>query len=347
MNKSGFSRIKHLASAGVMGISAVGGLGLLVGDVADAGTIGLGFTVTAGGAEWTDIDNSTVSDSSSITSAFGIDDATLIGSFPTTAGSDTLSDAFDGAVGLNVNGTDYNNPDGDVDITGTATGRVVTTDVDVISGLNVHIQYHFFRNRPLVRALFIFENPTAAPINLTAMTGGDLGSDSNTDPQATSNGDTIIDDADLWYITSDRPTGTELPRSDPILTFVRYGIGASVVPTNIQIPGTANDGEYYSYEYSTVVPANSTVRIMAFVDLNTNVTTASSKALDFEDNTSLNAAFLLTGISQTEADEIVNYTALAPLEPPPVIIPTVKAWGLGLLTLLLGLVGIRKRKQLQ
>ncbi len=344
MNKSGFSRIKQLASAGVMGI---GGAGLMVGGVAEAGTIGLNFTVTAGGAEWTDIDNSTVSDSSAITDAFGIDDATLIGSFPTTSGMDTLSDAFDGAVGLNVNGTDYNNPDGDVDITGIATGRVVTTDVDVISGLNVHIQYHFFRNRPLVRALFIFENPTAAPINLKAITGGDLGSDGNTDPQATSNGDTIIDDADLWYITSDRPTGTELPNNDPILTFVRYGIGASVIPTNDQIPGTANDDDSYSYRYNTVVPPNSTARIMVFVDLNANVTTAASKALDFEDNTSLNAAFLLTGISQAEADEIVNYTALAPIEPPPVIIPTVKAWGLGLLALLLGLVGIRKRKQLQ
>ena len=365
--QKGFQRIKSLATSSLMGI------GMLAGGSARAAPTNLSFTVTAGSARWTEISNSTADDNSILTSAFGIGEATLTNSFPTinvsgtttttttttatnggifththfntistNTGSDSLNDAFDGVLGLNVNGTDFNNPDGDVDLTGTT----VTTDIATIAGLEVEVQYHFFPTRPLVRAVFTFTNPTAAAIALTATTGGDLGSDGGTEPQATSDSDTLIEDTDLWYITSDNPTGFNLPHNDPILTFARYGTGAAVIPTNTRIPGKANDRDSYSYQYVTSVPAGKTYKIMVFIELNPNVADAIAEAADFESLTALNGAGLLAGLTPADQALIVNYGPLAPtatLTP----IPVMTVWGIGSLSMMLGLFGFRQQAKKQ
>ncbi len=339
-SQKGFQRIKNLATSGLIGVS------MLAGGSARAAQVNLGFNSTTGGVAWKNINNNIANDNNIIANAFGIKNATLGSGSGSSEGafldSGLLSNPFDGALGLNVNGTDFNNPDGDVDLTGTT----VTTDIATIAGLEVKVQYHFFSTRSLVRAVFTFTNPTASAIPLTATTGGKLRLTvglNNT--QATSDGDTLIEDTDLWYIISDRPTGNNLPNNHPVLTFARYGTGAAIIPTNTQIPGTSNNGDFYSYQYSTLVPAGKTYKIMTFIELNSAVTNAAIKTSDFESLTSLNNAGLLTGLTSAEQALIVNYTSLptaTPVSTTTTPVPVMTVWGIGSLSVMLSLFGFRQ-----
>lgn len=331
ITNSGFNRIRSLSAAGAVS------LGMLAGGSARAATVTLSRDVTAGDVEWTGIDNGVAPVSG--LNAFGLEDMFIASSasFPTVSGSSSLTDAFDGALGLVVNGIPFNNPDGDVDLTGTT----VTTDIASISGLDVQVEYHFFTTRRVVRAMFTFTNPTAADISLTALTGGQTGRSSNF-PQATSDGDTTIEDSDQWYIVSSEPTGTELPGGgQPILTFSRYSLGAPVIPTNSNIPNGSDD---YSFQYTTTVPAGETIRIVTFVELSLNVTSAKAGAPDFEGLNALDAAGLLVGLDAAARNQIVNYGAGVAIAPRNV--PVATPFGLVILTGLLGLLGRRfSRKQ--
>ncbi|MEA5511297.1 PEP-CTERM sorting domain-containing protein [Crocosphaera sp. UHCC 0190] len=76
--------------------------------------------------------------------------------------------------------------------------------------------------------LHAYWQPLPIPLNTTGSSqgvevlyGGELGSDSNTIIEATSSGDAVFQQADRWFISSDQGAET-----DPILTFVRYGMGS-------------------------------------------------------------------------------------------------------------------------
>lgn len=363
--KSGFARLKGLATAGAVGVA-----GLFGGATARAATVALPVDVTKTSARWTSIDNNANFPSSgsvtttngnvipTSTNAYGIRDATLLGS----GSSSGFGDAFDNAMILSVNGTFFVNPDTTVDLT----GDTVTSDtVEIVSGIQAQVRYTFFSGRPLVRALFSLTNTSAAPINVNAVIFGDYGSDSATNVAATSSGDTIIDGADFWYITDDSGSGGQGPNSvkprggtepngfgDPRVTISRYGSGAAVVPTNALTPGPG-DAEF-GLRYAVTIQPGQTVRILNFAELSDptqDVAGAAAAAADFESLSALDAAGLLTGLSAQEQGELVNYVVGG--TPPPAgaarELPVMGPAGLGVLFGVLGGVGffeLRRRRRL-
>lgn len=305
--KKGFDRLRGAVIAGAMGVAGLGG-----GVTARAATTGLGLNVTRGNVVWTHIDNnSSFPSSSDVTTtngatyttdsvtAFGIADATF------SNGSSTFSDAFDNALLLSVDGNLFVNPTGTVDLTGdTLTSDTVT---DIVAGIDAQIQYWFSPTRPVVRAVFSLTNTTGAPITIDPAVLGDYGSDSDTEVVGTSSGDTTIDNTDLWYITDDGEGD-----GDPRIMTSRYGEGAAVVPTNALTPGIAGSTQAtFGLRYHTTVPAGATVRIMVFMELsdpdNALIANANAAAADYTNLDTLRAAGLLTGLSQTDIDEIINY----------------------------------------
>src|SRR5262249_21297231 len=119
-----------------------------------------------------------------------------------------LSDAYDGAFVLEVNGVAFKDPDGVVDLT----GSTLTSDVVTLSGLQTQVQYFFDPNSPTVRVLFSFTNPSANTIAVVATVDSDLGSDGATTIEASSSSDKVVDPTDRTFVSSDFA-----PFDDPVL----------------------------------------------------------------------------------------------------------------------------------
>jgi len=347
-SKSGFSRLKSLSAASLIGVA-----GLLGGGSVRAASTPLDLTVIRGGVNWEDIDNNSNFPSSSDvtttngafysteTEAFGINDASI-------TASDT-GDAFDNALQLAVDGNLFINPDATVDLT----GDTVTSDVvsGIVPGIDAQIQYQFFPGRPVVRGLFSLTNTTGASIAVDPVILSDYGSDQTTTVQATSDGDTVIENSDFWYITDDddeSDTGDAFD-SDPRITTTRYGAGAAVVPLNALTPDDSAPAIAVSgLRYPVTIPAGETRRIMVFMEVNdptASVASAVASAADFASTAAAQSAGLLVGLSPTQINEIINYVGTIPsAQAVPVLTP------IGLLGLI-GLLGgagffeLRRRKQ--
>jgi hypothetical protein len=325
---NGFARLRGLAVAGAVSVA-----GMFSAAAARAATTGLPLTVTRSSAVWSGIDNNNSFPSSSTvtttngavyptaTVGFGIGDAGLEGSGGSSGvnGIDGKGsgffDAFDNALILAVDGTLFQNPDTTVDLT----GDTVTSDTaTIVPGVDAQVRYNFFPGRPVARALFSLTNTTGAPISVDAAVLGDYGSDNGTAVQATSSGDTVIDGADLWYITDDQggqPSGQNKPGrggdrgfGDPRITLSRYGADADVVPFNALTPGP--NSPVFGLRYPITIAAGATARILVFIELSdptVSVEAAATAAADFESLDALTSAGLLSGLSSTEIGEIVNY----------------------------------------
>ncbi|MEP6881661.1 MAG: hypothetical protein ABI866_06685, partial [Dokdonella sp.] len=297
---------------------------------------------------------------------YGIRDAQIggggngIAAGPNGSGA-TFSDAFDNALILSVNGTLFQNPDSTVDLT----GDTVTSDtVTIVPGIDAQVRYTFISGRPVVRALYSLTNTSAAPISVNAAVLGDYGSDGNTEVVATSNGNTIIEGSDLWYITDDQGSGGPKHAKknlepdgkgggDPRVTLSRYGTGAAVIPTNALTPGNGDSqAATFGLRYPVTIAPGATARLLVFAQLSdptAPVANAIAAAADFESVAAMQSAGLLAGITPDETSQIVNY--VRPGGPGPVAeavdLPTLSP--AGLLTLL-GAIGgfgyfeLRRRK---
>ena len=361
---NGFSRLKGLAAGGVMSIA-----GLVGGGTARAASTALPLDIVRSSAKWSSIDNNSRFPSSGAvtttngvafaqsTPAYGISDATL------PNGSGSFPDAFDNAMILSVNGNLFLNPDSTVDLT----GDTVTSDtVAIVPGINAQVRYTFITGRPVVRALYSLTNTTGAPISVNAAVLGDYGSDSNTRVVATSNGNTVIEGSDLWYITDDQGGSSSSPlkrarrdgspdggggNGDPRITLSRYGTGAAVIPFNALTPGNGDSQTAtFGLRYPVTIAPGATARLMVFAqisDSNDAPAGAIAAARDFESVPALQAAGLLAGLSAAELSEIVNYVRPAV---PAVIVPVPVLSPGGLFTLLgavggLGYFSMRRRKK--
>ncbi len=308
--KTGSNRLRGLAAASAIGLGALAG---------GAGTARAATTTTAfnivlnSNTSWSSVGNTdSVMHDQSITttggfsltdgqSAFGIEDAN----------TDSGSDFYDGGMFFAVGNNLFLNPDNTVDLT----SNIVTTDtvVDIIPGINAQIQYAFHPVRPVVRGLFSMTNTTGSPISTSALVMGNYGSDSSTTVQATSDGDLIVEDTDLWVVSNDNTTvGGE--GSDPTGTISSHGTGAAVVPKTVMTVGQPAGGsdadpDNYGYRYDVTIPAGATVRILVFNEMNKLIADAVAEAPDFETLTAASAAGLLTGLTSTQLSEIVNYVA--------------------------------------
>ena len=367
---SGFSRLKGLAAGGAMSIA-----GLVGGGTARAASTALPLDIARSSALWSSIgNNSRFPSSGAVTTtngvafaqstlAYGISDAAVATS-PSGGGSGAFGDAFDNAMILSVNGTVFQNPDSTVDLT----GDTVTSDtVTIVPGVNAQVRYSFITGRPVVRALYSLTNTTAAPINVNAAVLGDYGSDNGTQVVATSNGNTVIEASDLWYITDDggggggkgQAKGTRRDGSpdgvggggDPRISLSRYGTGAAVLPFNALTPGNGDSQTAtFGLRYPITIAPGATARLLVFAQLSEpDISTAAAiaAARDFESIAAVQAAGLLAGVSAAEVSEIVNY--VRPAEPV-VSLPVPALSPTGLLAMLgavggLGYLTLRRRKK--
>jgi hypothetical protein len=301
----GFNRIRKLAAASSLGVAGLLGGGFS----ARAATTAIPFSLTRGGAYWYGIGNSfgdhsfaaaTLLLCTTTTHCSTNTNGIPVGSEPfgiTSATTGSRSDAFDSMLGMSVDGAAFVAPGGVVDLT----GDTVFAGPVSLSGLSTDVRYEFFSNRPAVRALYSFANPSGSPIDATVVIGGEYGSDDDAIVQDTSSGDAVITAADGWYVTSD---GTP-PGSDPDITVSRFGGGASIMPTTVNVPGSgAND--YFTESFDISVPPGGTCRIAFFVELSSSVENAVANAPDFDDLTSMSLAGLLDGLTSEEINQIVN-----------------------------------------
>ena len=327
--KKGFDRLRGVAAASAMGLGLMG-----AGSLRAASTALPIANLTRGTAIWKTIKNQSqlfsgtlgtiVTDTALATSlrfshsagssytAFAIADVSASG----------FAEAFNNALHLAVNGVLFVNPDSIVDLT----GDTVSSDTQTLAGVETKIQYYFHPVRPVVRAMYSFENTSSSDISIKALVAGALSSDLTTTIQATSTADTInnipvLDDTiDLWRVSNDQTNiGTD-SSTDPAITLTRFGTGASVIPVSVLTLGdnsfNKGDPDNFGERYDITITAGETARILVFAEINKTIDEATSCAVDFA---SLDAAFtagMLTGLSFTEVNEVVNYGALGTITAP-------------------------------
>jgi hypothetical protein len=316
--KKGYERLRGVAVAGAMGLGAMAG-----GATVRAATTATRLEVTkvygTQAVVWENIGNSKdmhsgekVTTTNEVVikptmSGFAIGGA-LIGtaddSDATSADlGNTMDGAFDVALTLAVNGNMFVNPDGVVDLSGdTVTANTVE---DIVDGIDADVEFYFSPDRAVVRALYSLTNTTDEDITVNVLVSGNYGSDNSTNVAESQSGDDEADKTDKWYVTTD-DTGDG--PEDAVVTTTRYGTGASVIPTNALTPGEEDDKDYYGMRYKVTVPADSTRRVMVFHELGRTAKANADAATDFESLTALDSAGLLSGLSRTEQEEIVNYS---------------------------------------
>jgi len=294
------------------------------------------LTVHAGNAVWflnNDITFSTTS------SDWGFSEASL----HTVSG--TRTDAFNGALSWHVNASPpgsldnggYVSPSGTVDITpfpiNSSVGTTVTGAPQTLAGLTVTGQIYFSPVKAVARTMIILQNPTGAPITVTVDSDSNLGSGNNTFYQLTSSGDQAFDPTDNWVVTS--KTASPTTADNPILTFAFAQTGALVRPTAIQ--ALANGSRVQYLRYTVTVPAGQTRSLMGLEQMSDTVAHAETDALLFNTNGSLGTTDYLSGLTQTQQSQIVNFNvgnvAAA---------PTLSQWALIAMAGLLGLVGLSR-----
>ena len=291
-------RWKSRANAAIAGAAV-----LSLAENASATPVALPQVVSAGGAKWHVVNNTYATGVAS--SGLGIVDASVL--------SPTRSDAYDGAFCIRVNGVQFTNPSGTVDLTGTT----ITSSTVPMSGLNTTIQYFFDPASPTVRALVSLQNPSGSPISATVLWGQDLGSDSGTTIATSSSGDALVTPADRWFISSDGATN-----HDPVNSFVAYGPSASVTPSATPFaPGQTapTHQDWFSDQFNITVPAGQTRRLMFFGRLSQSTASAQSSMSTFDSTANLQSAGLLAGLTQQQESEIVNWSfaSTAPVTPIP------------------------------
>ena len=199
------------------------------------------------------------------------------------------------------------NPGTTVDLT----GDVLTTNtaVNIVSGIDANIRYYFAPDRNVVRALYTLTNTTATDVTAELRVGGNLGSGSRTNIQATSDGDLVIEDTDYWHVTNDSPSVGD-DGNAPDITLTRCGVGAPVCPLNgVSLGQTEANVDDFIYFYAVTVPANSSIRVMNFAELGRLSNGLVARAADFETLAAADTEGLLDGLSAVELSELVNYGA--------------------------------------
>ncbi|VAW51656.1 hypothetical protein MNBD_GAMMA05-1502 [hydrothermal vent metagenome] len=309
--KKGFDRLRDIAAASAMG------LGMLGGGSARAAIATFGITTTTAGVKWQGINTGSVlaSGQSFLITESGISFpsisafAMLINNASLTSG---IANAFDGALFMATlqSGVTkrFDNPDGTVDLT----GNTLTSDLqtDFLTGIDAQIEYYFHPVRPLVRALYSFENTTGGEITFQVYIGGNLQSKNATNIQSTSNNDTNVEASDLWIISSNKSLGTDPTTGTtdtPVITISRFGTGAVEPKNGVQL---ANGAGTFGHLYDVTIPKSSTRRILVFAELNSSIDNAKIAATDFETLEAAELAGLLTEFISNDItlDEIINYT---------------------------------------
>ena len=309
--KKGFDRLKGVAAASAMGVGLIGG-----------GSARAATTTVPLGTSFTTMIAATIngkSASATLTSIGGWSTADTfdIGemSFSNSTGTGYY-DSFDGALGMMVDGTAFQNP--------TATIQVVDdevhsdTMVDIVAGIDAEISYQFFGglggdSLGVVRAVYSVTNTTVAEKAVTLTVFGNLGSDGSTTVQASSSGDLITDGADTWTITNDSGVAGQdsLLGDDPTLLITRYGTGATVVPTAVCELGGA-DSDCFENDYALTIAPGETQNILVFVAAHKTIAGAEAAAATYTSLSKLRNKGLIPALTAAEKKSVVNYKYVPP-----------------------------------
>lgn len=261
---------------------------------AAAAPVMLPVDVSEGGAQWESIENDA-------TDGFHINDAAFAG----------LSDAYDSAFGIRVDGTVLNPGNAadqaEVIVSGSVVGTAISSSAQAISNLSVTQQFLFYRDpvmgSPTVRILVGFTNSTNADINAAIELFGNLGSDGSTTTDATASGDTTVDATDRWVVSNG-------DTSDPVNTIVYFGPGAPTV-TAAAITGQGSGNDDFQATYNISVPAGQTRFLMFFAQLSVTISDAISSATVFDTVGSLAATTLVCDLTPDIKAGILNFTELS------------------------------------
>lgn len=251
--------------------------------------------------------------------SFGVQDASV----------GVRSDAFDGGLGLVVNG---------VPVTGAGpivSGRNLTLATAGAAGLGVGLQY-YLDTAITMRMMAVFSNPSASPISVPVDLVTNLGSNNATTIVGTSSGDSVFTTADRWIVTDDNDDD----RGDPAVTHVLYGPGTpSVTPSSTGMTVFNSNGtEGVTARYQLTVNPGETARLMFFHQLNFTSADGLNNAWPFASNSALQSAQLLEGLTSEELTSIRNWQFNSDT-----LVPEPASFGLFLPALML--LGIVARKR--
>lgn len=205
---------------------------------------------------------------------------------------DGTSDAYDGGLFLS-----------DFPFFSTAqtedNGREVVIGSAAINGVEVTRKVYVPENQSWARFLEIVTNTSSSTVNYTVNLGANLGSDGETVLVNTSSGDTAFTTEDNWLVTDDFDGG-----GDPTMLHVFAG-GSGIRPDAVSLNG---DNLNFAYNL-TLAPGESQI-VMHFAAQNPDQATALAKGGQLEE-LDLDA---LTGISEQELQQIVNFSIAPPAE---------------------------------
>lgn len=269
-------------------------LGIALPAQADTGDIRL---IDSSGLEW--FINSDITFTTSESASGAASDASYTTSVAaTTNGGGTtmtdLDDAFDGYNGLIVNGTTYN-------MNGTpaafeAGGREVVFRTQNIGGLEVFRKVFVPVNDEFCRWLDVITNTTAVDVAVSVSKANNLGSDSSTTIEDSSDGvKGTASVQDNWVVTN----GDD---GDPRLGHVLQGPGARVTLSAINFQ-EGDDTPTWSYNFN--LGAGATAIIMNFATGQPSIAQARGKSIDLAEL----RGSALDDLTETEIEQIANFVA--------------------------------------
>lgn len=250
-----------------------------------------------------------------------------------------LSDAFDGynSICLSLNHTVVFCETGNANFViynknGKATtecnGRQVVLNTQTFGSLVMQRKVFVPNNDSFARWLDIFTNIGASSELVTMVVANNLGSDSHTLIDATSNGDTVADLQDTWVTTFQNFSGSATTSSDPRLGHVLQGPGAHVPLAGINF-ANGDDNPFWGYTF-TLAPGETRI-IMNFVTGQPSRAAARAKAAELvglPPNT-------LQCMTRTEQAEVLNFSPRIPA-----VAPALNWYGIAGLGLLLSAGGV-------
>ncbi|MDB9424590.1 PEP-CTERM sorting domain-containing protein [Microcystis aeruginosa CS-564/01] len=285
-------------------IALAAGAGMMLAAApAQAAVVTLGQTVIQGGVTYSNVNNATatiaVPGETSISSAYGIADATIVGG---------RGDAFDGFGGIVVNDAAFQQPGNQVDLTTTGAGTFLNTITPAnIGGINTSLDYFMSAASPTLRVFGTFTNTTSGALSATVSYGGNMGCDSNCTIEDSSTGDNAFQSAlDRWFINSDGPSN-----NDPFLTFVRFGPGGLTASSTQGISGSVVSGIWGDTWTLSLAPGE-TKSLMWFANFNNSLAEAQAGTPVFNNLSTLDTAGLLAGLSPTQIGQTANWKQQQP-----------------------------------
>ena len=239
--------------------------------------------------------------------------------FPTQTGQGVQggsADAYDGGLALavgtdfvNSNGTLVNPSIGSVD----ENGREVNTSPVIIAGVAITrsmlVSDASISAIGFMRLLDSFTNTTDQPVTILVQMLSDVGSDNSTAIVEETSGNNVIDATDHGFVTDEVSNQTG---GDSSVGFV-YGDGIGQGASNAGQAFVGGEGiDEITVQFTLTLQPGETQRLLSFAFQNVTAAEGASDLGQFDDALAiLDRRGLLSGLSEAERAEIVNYSELA------------------------------------